>query len=148
MTNNGASSQQPRGWRDMTDDELMARYGHPGQAQYRVWLRGELIGHVWAPNWPAACTRAVRSWRISGEDQAHLVVETDIPTMPCPDSVRNLPDITDDMRKAHEDFLRALEKEARADVAKAALIAAAAWAVLLAGMLKMPSLLGGCWMMC
>jgi hypothetical protein len=38
-------------------------------------LRGELIGHVFALTWPAACERAVRRWKISHEDQEELRVE-------------------------------------------------------------------------
>jgi hypothetical protein len=35
------------------------------QIRWRVTLRGELLGHVYADNWPAACERAVRRWKIS-----------------------------------------------------------------------------------
>jgi hypothetical protein len=43
--------------------------------RWRVTLRGELLGHVYADNWPAACERAVRRWQISQEDQEELRVE-------------------------------------------------------------------------
>jgi hypothetical protein len=53
----------------------MPRYGRPKSIRWRVTLRGELLGHVSADNWPAACERAVRRWRISRADQEELVVE-------------------------------------------------------------------------
>jgi hypothetical protein len=45
------------------------------QIRWRVTLRGELLGHVYADNWPAACKRAVRRWNISVADQAERRVE-------------------------------------------------------------------------
>jgi hypothetical protein len=45
------------------------------QIRWAVYLRGELLGHVYADNWPAACERAVRRWQISRADQAELRVE-------------------------------------------------------------------------
>jgi hypothetical protein len=42
-------------------------------------LRGELLGHVWAGNYPAACERAVRRWKISVENQEELAVEKETP---------------------------------------------------------------------
>jgi hypothetical protein len=45
------------------------------QIRWRVTLRGELLGHVYANNWPAACERAVHRWKISRADQEELVVE-------------------------------------------------------------------------
>jgi hypothetical protein len=53
----------------------MPRYGRPMQARWRVTLRGELLGYVFADNWPAACERAVRRWKIRREDQEELRVE-------------------------------------------------------------------------
>jgi hypothetical protein len=47
------------------------------QVRWRVTLRGELLGHVRADNYTAACERAVRRWRISKEEQVELVVEKD-----------------------------------------------------------------------
>jgi hypothetical protein len=46
---------------------------HP--TRWRVTLRGELLGHVYADNWPAACERAVRRWNISVAEQAEMRVE-------------------------------------------------------------------------
>jgi hypothetical protein len=40
-----------------------------------VYLRGELLGYVFALTWPAACERAVRRWKISVDDQQALSVE-------------------------------------------------------------------------
>jgi hypothetical protein len=45
------------------------------QIRWRVILRGELLGHVYAMTWPAACERAVRRWQISADDQQALSVE-------------------------------------------------------------------------
>jgi hypothetical protein len=39
----------------------MPRYGRPKPIRWAVYLRGELPGHVYADNWPAACERAVRA---------------------------------------------------------------------------------------
>jgi hypothetical protein len=49
------------------------------QIRWRVTLRGEPLGHVWADNYPAACERAVRRWKISVEDKEELVVEKETP---------------------------------------------------------------------
>jgi hypothetical protein len=43
--------------------------------RWRVTLRGELLGHVYADNWPAACERAARRWKISKQEQAELRLE-------------------------------------------------------------------------
>jgi hypothetical protein len=43
--------------------------------RWAVYLRGQLLGHVWALTWPAACERAVRRWQISKEKQEELRVE-------------------------------------------------------------------------
>jgi hypothetical protein len=48
---------------------------HLKQIRWAVYLRGELLGHVYADNWPAACERAVRGWKISRQDQEELRVE-------------------------------------------------------------------------
>jgi hypothetical protein len=48
---------------------------HLKQIRWAVYLRGELLGHVYADNWPAACERAVRRWKISRQDQEELRVE-------------------------------------------------------------------------
>jgi hypothetical protein len=45
------------------------------QIRWRVTLRGELLGHVYADNFTAACERAVKRWKISSEDQEELRVE-------------------------------------------------------------------------
>jgi hypothetical protein len=45
------------------------------QIRWRVTLRGELLGYVFALTWPAACGRAVRRWKLSREDQEELRVE-------------------------------------------------------------------------
>jgi hypothetical protein len=45
------------------------------QIRWRVMLRGELLGHVFADNFTAACGRAVRRWKISRGDQEELRVE-------------------------------------------------------------------------
>jgi hypothetical protein len=43
--------------------------------RWRVTLRGELLGYVYATTWPAAVERAVRRWKLSREDQEELRVE-------------------------------------------------------------------------
>jgi hypothetical protein len=53
----------------------MARYSRPKPIRWAVYLRGELLGRVYADNWPAACERAVRRWQISADDQQALSVE-------------------------------------------------------------------------
>jgi hypothetical protein len=53
----------------------MPRYGRPKPIRWRVTLRGELLGYVFADNWLAACERAVRRWKISVDDQQALSVE-------------------------------------------------------------------------
>jgi hypothetical protein len=53
----------------------MPRYGRPKLIRWAVYLRGELLGHVFALTWPAACERAVRRWKISRADQEELCVE-------------------------------------------------------------------------
>jgi hypothetical protein len=53
----------------------MSRYARPKPLRWRVTLRGELLGHVFADNWPAACERAVRRWNISRADQEELLVQ-------------------------------------------------------------------------
>jgi hypothetical protein len=45
------------------------------QIRWAVYLRGELLGYVYATTWPAACERAVRRWQISRADQEEMVVE-------------------------------------------------------------------------
>jgi hypothetical protein len=45
------------------------------QIRWRVTLRSELLGVVYADNFVAACGRAVRRWNISREDQEELRVE-------------------------------------------------------------------------
>jgi hypothetical protein len=53
----------------------MPRYGRPKPIRWAVYLRGELLGYVFALTWPAACERAVRRWKISVDDQQALSVE-------------------------------------------------------------------------
>jgi hypothetical protein len=53
----------------------MTRYSRPKPIRWAVYLRGELLGHVYADNGPAACERAVRRWQISHADQEELRVE-------------------------------------------------------------------------
>jgi hypothetical protein len=54
---------------------VLPRWSKPKQIRWRVTLRGELLGNVWATTWPAACERAVRRWRISKEEQEEMRVE-------------------------------------------------------------------------
>jgi hypothetical protein len=48
---------------------------HRQPIRWAVYLRGELLGSVFALTWPAACERAVRRWQISREEQEELRVE-------------------------------------------------------------------------
>jgi hypothetical protein len=43
--------------------------------RWRVTLRGQMLGYVFADNWPAACERAVHRWKLSRADQEELKVE-------------------------------------------------------------------------
>jgi hypothetical protein len=69
-----------------SDKRILAEFGQTmtrprrsglKQIRWAVYLRGQLLGHVYADNRPAACERAVRRWKISRQDQEELVVEKD-----------------------------------------------------------------------
>jgi hypothetical protein len=42
--------------------------------RWEVYLRGELIGQVFAATERAACVRAIQRWRVPPEDRAELEV--------------------------------------------------------------------------
>ena len=65
--------------RAISEFNALSRSRRPKQIRWRVTLRGQVLGYVFALTSPAACERAVRRWRIPVEQQVEMRVEKDEP---------------------------------------------------------------------